>query len=89
MLTAKVVLDVIPHQLGTGCVSRSGDRPVYLPKHTTLGIALPSPVHTMSTGPASSGLAKVKKRGEHESEVSSITDCLERSEDEFHVGLDE
>lgn len=44
------VIDEISHQLFTVYVSDFVHKPVYLSKHTTLSIALPSPAPNVTTG---------------------------------------
>lgn len=76
MLMAHGVTEVIPHQLFPARISSFGDEPVHLPKHSTLGIALPSP---MTIGLASLGVAGSKKKGYRMGVEEILTRIVQRS----------
>lgn len=73
-LMAQVSMSVMSHKPFTVCVSNFWDEPVHLPKDTLLSIALPSPAHNMSSGPAFPGVPAGEKRVENESGGSLSTD---------------
>lgn len=68
VLKAQTVIVLTPHQPSTVRVSNFGDKLAHLPRCTTAGIALPSPLHIMTTAPASLGVARPKEKEENGSE---------------------
>lgn len=88
-LIARAVMDVIPRQPFTMCVSSPGDKSVHLPRHTTLGIALASSANITTVGPASLGVPGVKEKGENENEGSPNAKSVKTWKEKVRVGLDD
>lgn len=75
-LVAQGVTDVIHNQPFTVCVSSFRDKPVHLSILTALGIALQSPAHTMTVGPASPGVNEAEQKGKNGNEETPNRDIV-------------
>ena len=56
-------MDLVPNDPFTVLVSNFGHRAVHLPKHTIVGLALPSPTHILTLGMSAPGGAEAKEGG--------------------------
>lgn len=89
MLLAQGLMDLIPHQLFTVCVSSFVDKPAHKPRQTVLGIQFPSPARIMTAGPALLKVAEVKEREDNKNEEAPNTFREKTGEDEVRGGLDD
>ena len=62
-LMAQGAMDVVPENPFSVMFSNFGHRAVHIPKHTVLGLALPSPTHILTLGESAAEAAKAKERG--------------------------
>ena len=62
-LLAQGVMDVIPEEPFSAMLSNFGHRPIHIPKHTVVGLALPSPTHILTLGKSAPGGAEAKEGG--------------------------
>lgn len=79
---AQSVMEVIFHQPLTVYNNILEGKPVHLPKHTALSIALLSPAHVMIARPASRGVAEVQNWKKNRNEVNPGTESVKKWEDE-------
>lgn len=86
--TAQGAADGIASPSFTLYVRSFENKLIYLPTHTVLGVALPSPENIMAAFQASSGVAEVMERRENGNEGTSCTDNAKTSKDKIRVGLD-
>ena len=60
-LMAQGVMDLFPGEPFTVLVSNFGNRAVHVPKHTVVGLALPSPTHILTLGVSAPERPKLRK----------------------------
>ena len=80
-LMAQGVMDLFSGEPFTALVRKFGHPAVYVPKHTVVGLALPSPTHTLKLGVSAPGEADAKEGGGNKNK-SSITmeECARQEE---------
>ena len=60
-LMAQGVMDVVPEKPFSVMLSNFGHRAVHIPKHTVVGLALPSPTHILTLGESAAEAAEAKE----------------------------
>ena len=79
-LMAQVVMGLFPGEPFTVLVSNFGNGAVHVPKHTVVGLALPSPTHILTIGESAPGEADAKEEGGNKNNAPTATGEQARGE---------